>query len=64
MSKTNSDLHTRITGLDISMADLIQYFREKCKYCGHQRIAHDELGKCDGVMNKPCSSGCDYFVLE
>jgi len=40
------------------------YFRGKCRICGHQRIAHDEFGKCDGVMNKPCTSGCDCFNPE
>ncbi|MBA4459547.1 MAG: hypothetical protein H2B02_01490, partial [Nitrosopumilaceae archaeon] len=38
--------------------DLIAHFREKCKICGHHRIMHDEHGKCEGVMNKPCNSGC------
>jgi hypothetical protein len=44
--------------------DLIAHFREKCKICGHHRIMHDEHGKCEGVMNKPCNSGCDGFVEE
>jgi len=25
---------------------------------------HNELGKCEGVMNKPCNSGCDSFEAE
>jgi len=25
---------------------------------------HDEFGKCEGVMNKPCNSGCDKFNPE
>lgn len=57
-------LHTRIAKLDVSMGELIAYFRGKCSTCGHQRIAHDEFGKCEGVMNKPCSSGCDNFNPE
>ncbi len=48
----------------ISKGELIEYFREKCKICGHHRIMHDNLGKCDGVMNKPCNSGCDDFIAE
>jgi hypothetical protein len=46
------------------MTELIQYFREKCSVCGHHRIMHDDLGKCEGVMNKPCNSGCDGFLAE
>ncbi len=57
-------LHNKISKLDISMSDLTEYFRVKCSNCGHQRITHDELGKCDGVMNKPCNSGCDKFNPE
>ena len=45
-------------------AELITYFREKCKICGHHRIMHDNLGKCEGVMNKPCTSGCDKFHMQ
>jgi hypothetical protein len=43
---------------------LISHFREKCKICGHHRIMHNELGACEGVMNKPCTSGCDKFEAE
>lgn len=57
-------LNSKITKSDISINELILYFREKCMHCGHQRIAHDEFGKCEGVMNKPCSSGCDVFNPE
>ena len=56
--------HSKITKLNISINELILYFREKCIHCGHQRIAHDEFGKCEGVMNKPCGSGCDVFNPE
>ncbi len=48
----------------ISTAKLIEHFREKCKICAHHRIMHDEFGKCEGVMNKPCTSGCDSFEAE
>ncbi len=48
----------------ISTAEIISHFREKCKVCGHHRIMHNELGVCEGVMNKPCTSGCDGFVSE
>ena len=54
----------KIQRSDISMNELISHFREKCKTCGHHRIMHDEHGKCEGVMNKPCNSGCDLFVSE
>ena len=60
----NSSLHARITKLDIKMSELIAYFRGKCSKCGHQRITHDDFGKCEGVMNKPCTSGCDDFIPE
>lgn len=48
----------------ISTVELISHFREKCKICGHHRIMHNELGACEGVMNKPCTSGCDSFEAE
>jgi len=25
---------------------------------------HNEFGQCEGVMNKPCTSGCDKFIQE
>ncbi|MEM2160859.1 MAG: hypothetical protein QXN55_07900 [Candidatus Nitrosotenuis sp.] len=49
---------------DVSMGELISYFRVKCRSCGHHRIMHDASGKCEGVMNKPCNSGCDKFIPE
>ncbi len=58
--ETESKIHES----GISTAELIAYFREKCKICGHHRIMHNELGKCEGVMNKPCNSGCDAFEAE
>jgi len=58
--KTNS----KIQESGISITELIAHFREKCKICGHHRIMHNELGKCEGVMNKPCNSGCDGFESE
>ncbi len=54
----------KIKDSDITISELIKYFREKCRICGHHRIMHDELGKCEGVMNKPCNSGCDTFNPE
>ncbi|NJK77734.1 MAG: hypothetical protein HC944_01460 [Nanoarchaeota archaeon] len=55
---------SKITTLDIPYGQLNAYFRMKCRICSHQRIAHDDLGKCEGVMNKPCTSGCDKFMSE
>ena len=54
----------KIAKSDIEMSDLIAYFRVKCRNCGHHRIMHDGVGKCEGVMNKPCNSGCDNFSPE
>ena len=58
------ETESKIQESKISRAELIAHFREKCKICGHHRIMHDELGKCEGVMNKPCTSGCDGFEAE
>lgn len=57
-------IESKIQQSEISTAELIQHFREKCKICGHHRIMHDAEGKCEGVMNKPCTSGCDKFEAE
>ena len=54
----------KITESNVSLAELISHFREKCKICGHHRIMHNNIGKCEGVMNKPCNSGCDSFDPE
>ena len=54
----------KIKSSEISLDELIFHFREKCKFCGHHRIMHDASGKCEGVMNKPCNSGCDDFIAE
>ncbi len=54
----------KIKQSELTIKDLIFHFREKCKVCGHHRIMHDEFGKCEGVMNKPCNSGCDKFISE
>tara|TARA_B100001765_G_scaffold128205_1_gene80463 strand:+ start:297 stop:482 length:186 start_codon:yes stop_codon:yes gene_type:complete len=59
-----SETESKIEQSDVSVAELITHFREKCKICGHHRIMHDNLGKCEGVMNKPCTSGCDKFHAE
>ena len=58
------EIEKKIQGSDISLAELIFHFREKCKVCGHHRIMHNELAVCEGVMNKPCNSGCDGFIPE
>ncbi len=58
------ETESKIQESKISRSELIAHFREKCKLCGHHRIMHDELGKCEGVMNKPCTSGCDGFESE
>ena len=57
-------IDSKIEKSDISTAELIGHFRQKCKTCGHHRIMHDEFGQCEGVMNKPCTSGCDKFNAE
>ena len=59
-----SEIESKIEQSDVSIDELITHFREKCKICGHHRIMHDNLGKCEGVMNKPCTSGCDKFNAE
>jgi hypothetical protein len=59
-----NETELKIKESGISTAKLIEHFREKCKICGHHRIMHNELGKCEGVMNKPCNSGCDSFEAE
>jgi len=57
-------VQSQIEKSELSTSELISHFREKCKICGHHRIMHDALGKCEGVMNKPCTSGCDTFESE
>ena len=57
-------IESKIKNSKISNIELINHFREKCKICSHHRIMHDDLGKCEGVMNKPCTSGCDKFEPE
>ena len=59
-----NDTDQKIIQSDLTYLELIAHFREKCKVCGHHRIMHNELGKCEGVMNKPCNSGCDLFSPE
>ena len=58
------ETENKIKKSGITIGELISHFREKCKACGHHRIMHDEFEKCDGVMNKPCTSGCDKFIAE
>ena len=57
-------VQSQIEKSELSTSELISHFREKCKICGHHRIMHNELGACEGVMNKPCTSGCDLFEAE
>ena len=59
-----SGVGERIAGSGLSEEELIRHYREKCRACGHHRIMHDAAGACEGVMNKPCSSGCDAFEAE
>lgn len=54
----------KIQESEITTIELISHFREKCKICAHHRIMHNDLGVCEGVMNKPCTSGCDAFDPE
>ena len=58
------DTESRIRDSGIPLGELIAHFRIKCRACGHHRIMHDDAGKCEGVMNKPCTSGCDSFEPE
>ena len=58
------DIQSKIDKSELSTHELIVHFREKCKICGHHRIMHNEGGQCEGVMNKPCTSGCDEFNAE
>jgi hypothetical protein len=58
------ETESKIQASKISVVELISHFREKCKICGHHRIMHNDLGACEGVMNKPCTSGCDAFDPE
>ncbi|HJM79975.1 MAG TPA: hypothetical protein QF656_05525 [Nitrosopumilus sp.] len=59
-----NEIESKIKESDLTITELIFHFREKCKLCGHHRIMHNELGKCEGVMNKPCMSGCEKFTAE
>jgi len=58
------EIESKIQESNITNSELISHFREKCKICAHHRIMHNELGVCEGVMNKPCTSGCDKFEAE
>lgn len=58
------EIQSKIEKSNISKSELISHFREKCKVCGHHRIMHNASEKCEGVMNKPCTSGCDKFEAE
>ena len=60
----SGETESKIQDSNLSNAELIAHFREKCKICAHHRIMHNELGVCEGVMNKPCTSGCDLFEAE
>ena len=58
------EIQSKIDQSNLSTHELIVHFRQKCKTCGHHRIMHNEFGQCEGVMNKPCTSGCDKFDAE
>ena len=58
------ETESKIQESALTISELISHFREKCKTCGHHRIMHNHLGVCEGVMNKPCTSGCDVFDPE
>lgn len=58
------EIASKIDNANIMVSDLISHFRERCKMCGHHRIMHDASGYCEGVMNKPCNSGCESFEAE
>lgn len=64
MNNKYAEIDEKLSKQDIPIGDLIAYFRVKCASCGHHRIMHDKDGKCEGVMNKPCTSGCDKFKPE
>ncbi|MDE0091328.1 MAG: hypothetical protein OXP12_08305 [Thaumarchaeota archaeon] len=55
---------SKIRDSSIGLPELISHFRERCRECGHHRIMHDAGGYCEGVMNKPCNSGCESFEAE
>ena len=57
-------VESKIDHSNLTVSELITHFREKCKICGHHRIMHNDIGACEGVMNKPCTSGCDKFDAE
>ena len=57
-------VESKIENSNLNVNELIAHFREKCKICGHHRIMHNSIGACEGVMNKPCTSGCDKFDVE
>ena len=59
-----NEIESQILDASIRISDLILHFRERCKMCGHHRIMHDDKGYCEGVMNKPCNSGCESFEAE
>ena len=42
-------VESKIKNSEITNAELISHFREKCKICGHHRIMHNDLGACEGV---------------
>ena len=52
-----SETASKIVQSEISNAELITHFREKCKICGHHRIMHNELGKCEGAGLQLCPPG-------
>jgi len=59
-----AETESRIRDAGIQVSEIIAHFRERCRICGHHRIMHDDAGYCEGVMNKPCNSGCETFEAE
>ena len=46
-----SSIESKIEKSEISTAELIGHFRQKCKTCGHHRIMHNEFGQCEGAVS-------------
>jgi len=59
-----AETESKIRSSGIDTSEIILHFRERCRVCGHHRIMHDASGYCEGVMNKPCNSGCETFDAE
>ena len=59
------DTETKIQESDISTAEIIISFQRKMqRFVAIIESCITNLEICEGVMNKPCSSGCDGFDPE